>query len=793
MKKLLLGSAILVSAGVVLALAGLAYLRSAEPSYSGERPLPGLSARVEVLRDSLGVPHIHARDERDLVRALGYLHARERLWQMELFRLTAEGRLAEVLGRDVVPADRFLRTVGFGRAAEANLAVLGAEEREILEAYAEGVNAWIDGRTRALPPEMVILRHRPERWLPRHSLGISKLMAWDLASFAAGLDLQRAIDAVGPELGRDLLPHYPEWAEVILGAEAAWKTTGKDAPACCSGERRLAVSAAPIPGIPAAAIPFLEAASVARASNSWVVSGALTHSGKPILANDPHLAYRSPGLWYAASLSGGRIRAAGVTIPGIPAVILGRTPAVAWAWTNAMVEDVDFFVEQLDSAGTRYRTPDGWREIETREETIRVKGSESLVHTVRSTRNGPLISDVEPRSGARVLAMRWTALEPTTELAALLAVYRAGNAEEFDRAIRGVNNVHQNVLFADTAGRIGYRMVGRVPVRRSGDGLLPVPGWTGEGDWLRYLEPEELPALMDPLEGFIATANDRQLGPEYPFVISPTWAAPYRGMRIRQMLRDSDALTARETSRQQMDVLDLHALRYRGHAVRAAERAGETEAAAALTSWSGHAHADSRAAALFYTWYERLRRRIAADEFGDRPMYFPRSSLDRILDEGTSRWIDDVRTDTVETLEGLSALAMLDAVETVGRSTWGDLHELRMDHALAGVRPLAWILGLNVGRGPIGGSSHTVDVAGFGSEGPPFVTAHGASMRQVVDLADPDGSGGLITPTGQSGIPSSRHYRDQHALWRDGRLWLLPLEPSRQESRARTRMILTPG
>jgi penicillin G amidase len=791
----LISVTILLAVAVLLVLGAFVYLRTSHPAYSGERTLAGLEAPVTVTRDDLGIPHVAAGNPRDLFRTLGYLHAQDRLWQMELFRRTVDGRLAEVLGPDLVDADRFLRTVGLGRAAAAMIPTLDPEERELLEAYAAGVNAWLDGHRGALPPEFVVLRHRPEPWEPRHSLGISKLLAWDLASFAIGLDLQNAIDVVGPELGRELLPHYPEWGEVILGPEATWRGGGsrrREPGEPREGERRIAVLGMPLPGVPAAVVPFLEAASAAHASNSWVVSGALTRSGKPILANDPHLAYRAPGLWYPAALEGGDLAAAGVTVPGIPAVVLGRTRSVAWAWTNAMVEDVDFFVERLDSAGARYLTSEGWRDLELHPEVIGVRGGEPVAHTVRSTRHGPIISDVEGRAGDRVLSMRWTALEPTTEMRALLEMYRARDVVEFDRAVRLLNNVHQNVLFADTAGRIGYRMAGRVPVRRGGDGLLPVPGWTGEADWLRYLDPEELPAVLDPSEGFIATANERVIGTEYPFHLANLWAGPYRGTRIRELLRGARGLTAEAVARQQMDVRDLHALRYRSHAVRAAERAGETEAARLLADWDGEAGVGSRAAALFYTWYEALRRAIAQDEFGEHPIYFPRSTLDRILETGGSPWVNDLRTDTVETLEGLAARAMAEAVETVGRRGWGELHVVRMDHALGRARLLERALGLNVGPGAIGGSPHTVNVAGYANRGPPFVTTHGASMRHVVDLADPE-SGAFVIPTGQSGIPTFRHYRDQHAHWREGRLRALPLDRARLEPRIRHRLTLRPA
>ncbi|HEU0012909.1 MAG TPA: penicillin acylase family protein [Longimicrobium sp.] len=792
----------LVALVLVLGFGGRCYLGRSVPDPDRGGTIAGLQAPVEVWRDSLGVPHLWARGEADLFRAMGYVHAQDRLFQMEMFRRVADGRLAELLGEQLVDSDKFLRTVGMGRAAADNERRLTPEQRALLQAYADGVNAWIRDHPGPLPPEFVTLRGRPEPWTVRNTLSIAKIMAWDLADWEIGLQVQQAVDRVGPELARDLFPAYPDSGATILGADAEWKGRGAQPPP--------AAPAAPVPGlaptppvsgpvpmpkVPAQVLALLDGVSISRASNAWVIGGQRTRSGKPILANDMHLALRTPAIWYLAALHGGAMNVTGMTLPGVPVVVAGHSDRVAWGYTNAMVDDVDFFVEQVDAANARrYRTPDGWAEMVMRPETIRVKGKKQpVVHTVRATRNGPVISDVEDRAGSRVLAMRWTAAEPSTEVGALLAMNQARNAAEFAAALRGFDNPHQNVVFADADGRIGYWMVGRVPVRRGGDGVLPVPGWTGEGEWVRFLDFDEHPHALSPADGFVVTANNRQVGPAYPFHITRNWADPYRAQRIRQMVEAGRGLTAADVARQQMDVVDLFALRHRDRAAAAADRAGQPDAAAELRRWNGEARVDSRGAALFYTWFEQLRTLVGSDEFGGGTVYFPRSTLDRVLLQGGGRWADNVRTpDRVETLAELEADAMRAASQLASGKTWGELHVTRIDHPLGSVAVLDRAMNLNIGPFPSPGAPNTVNVAGFSARTPPFVTAYGPSQRHVVDLADVDGAGGFVVPTGQSGIPFSRHYRDQNELWRTGRLWRIPLDRRQAQARTVSRMTLKP-
>ena len=793
-RKLLYALAALAALLIVALASGRWWLGRSAPNLARDGEIAGLAAPVEVWRDSMGVPHLWAASEADLFRAMGYVHAQDRLFQMEMFRRVADGRLAEMLGAELVDTDRFLRTVGMGLSAGEQEARLAPEERAMLQAYADGVNAWIEARRGPLPPEFLTLRVRPEPWTVRNSLSIARIMAWDLADWNLGLDLQRAVDTVGEKLARDLFPAYPDSGLTILGADARWRGRGSGPPAAAPAALPRVSGAVPLPDVPPLALELLDAVSIARASNSWVVGGSRTASGKPVLANDMHLALRAPPIWYLAALHGGGFDIVGMTLPGVPVVVAGHSRQVAWGFTNAYVDDTDFFVEEVDpDAPTRYRTPEGWAEMAVRVDTIRVKGGEPVLHTVRTTRNGPVISDVDPRSGDRVLAMRWASHEPSNEVSALLGMNRARSADEFLQALRGFDNPHQNVVFADADGRFGYWMAGRVPVRRGGDGVLPVPGWTGEGEWTGWLDFDDHPHVLDPADGFVVTANNRQVGPEYPHHISTNWAEPWRALRIRQLVEGSTRLTAAEALAQQMDVRDLWALHHLPRAVVAAEAAGLADAAAELRGWDGEAATGSRPAALFYTWYDELRARVGFDEFGDARPYFPRAAFDRLLERGVGAWVDDVRTPEVETLDGLAREAMRTAVERVAGRTWGELHTVSVAHPMGSVAALERVFGLNLGPYPSPGSGYTVNVAGWGGREPPFRTGHGASQRHVVDMADVDGVGGFVLPGGQSGVPFSAHYRDQMPLWREGRLWRIPLDRAAAEARAVARMTLRPA
>jgi penicillin amidase len=762
-------------AAVALALAAAAVvqLRRSIPPLSGTERVPGLGAPVEVGWDSLGIPHIVAQSDSDAFAALGYLHARDRLWEMETMRRAAEGRLAEILGAAALDADEFLRRLDIPRAAARSSALLPPESRRLLAAYLRGVNRWIDAHHRPLGPEFMLLRFTPERWTSEQCLEIGRLMAWDLVNGGSELEFARVAARLGPTRVRDLFPSYPEDAPVILPPGSGHWGRGGAPPRRGTGARGRMPSAylalRDVPAVPPLAAEMLDAASVTRASNSWVIGPSRSRSGKPILANDPHLALRAPALWYLASIRSPGFQVAGATIPGLPAVVLGHNARIAWGLTNVGVDDVDYVIERLSGDSSSVLTPSGWVPLDVERDSIGVRGAPAVPFTLRRGPHGPLVGRAPGGDALTAVAMRWVALEPSDELTALLAVDRAPDWASFRAALRGFRAPEQNWVYADVAGNIGYQMAGAVPVRRAGEGLLPTPGWTDEGRWERYLGFDELPWALNPPEDFIVTANNRVIGPEYPYFITGTWESPYRAERIRELIAARGRLSAADVRRMQMDTLDVFARRAGALAAQAAEWAGRPDLAGALRGWDGTMGSDRIEPSVFWTWYRRLQRLTFEDELPDG--FAPSCPLERWLRAGASPWFDDVRTPATEDLATLSARAMREALRAGATVRWGALHRTLSAHALGRVKPLERLLGLDVGPAPRAGSLYTVDVADFGRR-PPFLNTHAASFRQVVDLAD-IAHAGMIVTTGESGNPLSGRYRNQAGPWWRGELWPL--------------------
>ena len=754
---------------VVALIAGTVWLRTARPRTKGEITLSGLQANVEVWRDALGIPHILAANAHDLHFAQGFVHAQDRLWQMELVRRVAQGRLAEALGPELLDSDRFLRTLGLWRAAGDQEAALPSEAIASFEAYTAGVNAYLESRRGPLPPEFLALGIQPEPWTVRHSVAIEKVMAWDLALYGDAAEATTAIRRLGPDTVQSLLPEYPVWAPSIVETAAP----------------------PPIPG-PAAAL--LDALSITRASNAWVIGGSLTRSGKPILANDMHLALRTPSIWYLAALHGGPYDVAGMTLPGVPFVIAGHTTAVAWGFTNASLDDIDFFRIRVDSTDpARYLTRDGSERFRVAAETIRVKGRDQpIVMNVRLTRHGPVVSLAE--QGGELVALRWAAHDPSRSYEAIPIFNRARSALDFLDAIPLFDNPHQNVVFADTSGTFGYAMGGRIP--RRGDGrlppTLPVPGWTGEWDWDGYLPFTEYhPVVLNPPEGFVVTANNRQAAGGTAALITSRWEPPFRAARIIEMIRTDPPFDAEDVHRMQLDVKDALAERYVHRAIESARAAGHDEVADALEGWDLEARAGSREAALFYVWYERLRAHMRQDLYGEESGWLPREAVNAAIENGEFMWRDSARAAT-GFAEGARA-AIVEADSIAAGRTWGELHQVTAEHALGSAALLQRVFRLNVGPVEASGSPSTVAVSHFAGISFPTRVTSGVSQRHVVDLGEIDGAGGFILPTGQSGLPFDSHYRDQWRRWLDGGLWLIPLGRDRAVAGGVHRLLLKPA
>jgi len=758
-------------------------LRTGPEIRSETLTVEGLVEPVEILYDSMGVPHIFAASLDDLFLAQGHVHATHRLWQMEMFRRTLQGRLSEIFGEAAVDTDRFLRTIGMEEVAEAGLPSSNRPIYGHMERYAQGVNAAIEGWRGPLPPEFVLLRFKPEPWQPVFTQGIEKVMAWDLSDYQIGLNLASAREALGDEALAPLMPKYPEWGVTIVeGWPDTEDETGSEAAA---GET--AGSAADVPFLPPPTpaellvqasladdvTRILEMGSVVRASNSWVVGGERSRSGKPLLANDMHLALNAPNIWFLVGLHAPDYDVVGMSLPGTPGVVAGHSKAVAWGFTNAMVDDSDFFLERVNPDNPdEYLTPDGWTIFESREEVIQVKSGDPITLTVRSTHHGPVITPVEDRAGDQVLSFQWVAHSPANTFEAFLGMGGARNADEFLEAMRGFNDPHQNVVFADTAGSWGYWMGGHVPLRASGTPPhLPVPGWTGEHDWIGWVPFEEKPHVLAPERGYIATGNNAQGRDERASLVSDgNWFGPYRAQRISELIEAQELHDAQSLLAIQMDPGSAFVDRNIPHAVDAFRSAGLEELAQRLEAWDRLANLESTEATLFNSWWTHLRRSSMESYYGGDQGYFP------------STVVEDALEGRLEMTPGLAEEAARAAAEYADMP-WGEAHLLTLDHPLS-VVPVAGDL-FRFGRSgiPRVGGPYSVNVAGFSGSRPPFRTGYGPSQRHVVDMGDPNGSGGFILPGGQSGYPANPHSFDQLELWQDGRLWLLPLDREGVEGR----------
>lgn len=765
----LCGLTILVGLGALLGGGGYVWLRGSLPDINGEVRAAGLHAPAEILRDPDGIVTIRAESEGDAAFALGFAHAQDRLWQMDFMRRVGAGRLAEVLGARALPHDRFMRTLGLYRVAEANLDHLPPETRALLEAYTAGVNAFLAQRTGPLPLEFQVLRYAPERWRPADSLVWGRIMALQLSgNWRDEILRARLAKRLTPEQIAFLWPSYPEDAPTTLNELAA--ATGM------LPLRRLA-------GI----LPWDVAPK--DASNAWVLSGARTETGAPILANDPHLSLSAPGFWYLARIETPELTRAGATAPGLPVIILGQSGHVAWGFTTTHSDTQDFFIERLvENDPDHYETPEGPRAFKVRQETINVRGQAPVVWEVRETRHGPVISDaVTDRlkgvaESGTVLALAWPALRPDDRSAvALHAMNRARNVEEFRAALKDFHSPQQNIVFADRDGRIGFAAPGRVPIRKAGNGRHPVPGWSGDYDWIGEVPYDDLPFASDPADGSFINGNNKIVPEGYRYLLTADWPAPYRAQRIEDLLRGNAAAdaTVEGAAAMQLDVTSLAAreLLPRLLAVEPATPRGK-EAIGILRDWDGRMTREGAAPLIFTAWAARLTRAMLADELGPAFDEFrtPEPAiLSRILSEAPA-WCDDVTSDEAETcaqqLSGSLDAALGDLERRFGGPVqdlrWGAAHVARFAHPILRYVPLFESLFGYALETP--GGNDTVNRGGFALRAGPddgFAHIHGPGYRAVYDLADPDNSRFMIA-TGQSGNPLSPWYGDLAARWRDG-------------------------
>ena len=759
---------------VGLALLGLTgsgfywrWSRAALPVVDGTVALPGLTAPVTVRRDEHGIPHLRAASLADALRAQGYVTAQDRLWQMDVLRRAALGELSDAFGEGALRADREMRTLGLNRAARDAEALLPPEARAAIESYAAGVNAYIQAQGDALPLEFRLLRYRPRPWVATDTLAVGKLLARDLAG-GWEQEAYRALfaDRLPPDVQDVLYPTRFPGDHILFGHDQ----DGANASA---------------------------AEETSRGSNNWVISGAHTATGQPLLANDPHLGLSVPSIWVTIHVQAPDLDVAGVTLPGTPGVILGRNRRIAWGCTNVHDDSADLYAEEFDPERPEYyRVGGGWERAKVIEEPILVRegtlssARRTVVHRVRVTRHGPLIE-----AFGRQWALHWTGIDHVQELTAFFLVDRARDWDSFRKALSVYPGPSQNFVYADVDGHIGWVSAGRLPIRITGDGARPYEGAAPGSEWRGFVPFEELPFVLDPPEGRIVTANNRLVGTDYPYVVTRGGIPPYRAQAIRDALEAREGWTAEDFARVQAERLSIpHRDLARVLLEAAARHAGDgawEDVARELSGWDGRLEANSRAAALAFTTFRALGDRVILPRVKGTPQAERLARrippVHRLLSERPASWLPAGDADWDATLLASWQEAQKRLAEDLGpnRATWhyGAINRMAVGHPLSRAVPgLGRLLNppvIEMGGGPMSPNVLQPTPTG-GIEAP--------SMRLVADMADPDNTR-LTNFMGQSGHPASPHYGDQLGAW----LRVEPLRlPFSEEAIARiTRHTLT--
>jgi penicillin G amidase len=805
---------------VLLILAGAAgyawfVAHSALPQLDGRVQIPGLSAPVTVTRDAHGVPAIEATTPEDLFFAQGFVTAQDRLWQMDVMRRFGSGELSEILGAKLLKNDREQRILGLRAAAKKSLEMADPRNRAFFEAYARGVNAYIGTHGNRLPIEFRILGYGPKPWSAEDSLVIASQMIKDLNYhyFFDALGREKILAKLGPELTADLYVNRswhdrpPTVMREDLSTPQKSNTDSDDEDDDDSGPDN-SVTRQTVPLVP---MGSPSGDSPVNGSNNWVVSGAHTVTGKPLLSNDMHLGHQMPNLWYEAHLRCGNLDVAGVTLPGMPYVIVGHNQRIAWGFTNVGPTVTDVFIENFNQQG-EYQTPAGWVQPDHRVETIHVKGAPDVTVDVKITRHGPIITELVPGE-TRPLALRWTLYDglhmPFFEVDSAL------NWEEFRRAFSQLDAPGQNVVYADVDGNIGYQTTGKVPIRKAGDGSLPVSGADDAHEWISFIPFDKLPSIYNPPSGIIATANGRITPDGYPNSISMEWEAPWRTERIYHVLESgrrfsaSDMLALENDIHSELDLFAAERLVYGvDHASKPSTRA--KQAADMMRGWDGRMLASSAAPTIAENSIRELRRLLLEPQLGvalplaqqdaDSELYKETAHsavnwktyswlmrsvwLENILLHRPKRWLPEKYPNYDELLAAAvdAAVNAPEAPKELASWRWGAFNAIEIQHPILGKIPIInhWS---GTGLREQSGSGYCVKAV---------TAAHGPSERFTADLADLDHST-LNIVTGQGGNFLSPYYMDQWKAWYEDSTFILPFSESAVEAAKMHRLVLEPG
>ncbi|MFO7446468.1 MAG: penicillin acylase family protein [Ignavibacteriaceae bacterium] len=763
-------------------------LISTLPKYEGKVPASNISDDIEIYRDSLAIPYIIAKTDEDAAFALGYLHAQERLFSMDLIRRAGEGRMSEVLGSRTLDFDKMFLTAGIKKYAFENVNKIDPEVKKILTAYSRGINLFI--KEGNLPVEFDVIGYEPYEWKPEHSIIVIRMMGWQLnISWWSDITFAHLVQKLGEQKVKEILPDFPENAPTIIPPEL------KKAPPVTTD----------LVKTDKAFRSFMGFLGSHLGSNNWVVNSNLSASGKPIIANDPHLHYSAPGVWYAAIIRSETWNAEGITLPGVPGIVVGKNQDISWALTNIMVDDCDFYIEKLDSSKTNYLLNGQWKKLQIRKEKIKVKDSMDVVFEVKSTHRGPIVSDTHlasalyPDKGIKpaVLSMKWMGNIFSDELLGFLNINKSKNWDDFKSAVSHFSVPGQNFVYADKQGNIGYVFGTRLPARTSNSPTMVYDGTTDTYDWKGFVPQSEIPVLFNPPSNFIASANNKTLK-NFPYHIGNLWEPPSRYERIVQLLTSKKKHSADDYKNYQMDIVSPYAKEITQFIINAFEGKKITDSNLAVSiemfnDWDYEFGEYSQVPAIYAVFYKHLLSNTYRDEMGDDMFNefvfmanIPYRSIIQILNNPSTTWFDNIlTTGNIETRDIIIRKSLVDALAELEQQfgkdisgwQWGKMHKVVFTHPFGGVSGLLDKV-VNIGPYPVGGDGTTL----FNTEYPfyepieafprfnhkEFQNTVGPSMRYIFDFANPD-EFYLVLPTGQSGNVMSDHYKDMASMWLEGR------------------------
>jgi penicillin amidase len=831
---------VIVVLAIVLGAVGIFLARRSFPKTSGEVKLDGLNSPVEIYRDNYGIPQIYAQTSYDLFFAQGYVHAQDRFWQMDFWRHIGSARVSEMFGETQLETDIFLRTMGWARIAQQELDAMDADQVTLLQAYADGVNAYLaDHKGTALSLEYAILKlltpgYTPEPWQPANTLTWGKVMAWTLGEGQMGIETEHAIllKTLTPEQIAELFPAYPSDHPVIVP-----NLSLNTAPSSSTVQPQAGQTLADLhPAFESllGSISNLESllgpSGSGIGSNNWAIAGSRTSTGKPFFANDMHLSEMMPSIWYEIGLHctpkgpDCPFEVAGYSFPSAPGVIVGHTDRIAWGFTNVDPDVLDLYIEKINPDNpNQYEVNGNWVDMTLVHETIQVAGSDPVELTVRYTRHGPIIWDnpddhktAEEKWGVELpsnfaISMRWTALEPVNVFKAIFGYDKAQNWDEYRQAAVYFSVPSQNMVYADIDGNIAYQTPGNIPIRNPGhSGVYPVPGWTDDYEWQGYIPFDQLPTTYNPPIGYIASANNAVVGTDYPYSITTNWDTGFRAARIVEMI---------ETATGPIDaayIQKMHGDNYNASAAYMVPLLMQlnlqdqhlVEMRDMLTGWDYQNQMDLAAPAVYNAFWRAALVRTFHDDLPED--YWPDGGevwfevMRRLVQTPDSAWWDDKTTSATETRDDILLLAFSDTVAELeqilgtntSKWTWGDLHTVTFHNQSLGTSGVAPIEALfNRGPFPVSGGNSIVNATSWnGAETDPekaYQVTWLPSERMVVDLSNLPVSLAVNT-TGESGHAFHRNYDDQIDLWRTTQYHPMLWDRQQVEEAAKAHMTLTP-